>query len=242
VTTEPAVSSERVQREVVSFVRRSSRMRPGQRQTWRRHRDRYVVDVARRQTSTSVAAGAALDLPAVFGRTAPLVVEIGPGTGESLVRMAAQRPDANLLGFEVYEPALARLVGTLAAAEVGHVRLVQADAVDGLTHLLGPGSVAEVWLFFPDPWPKARHHKRRLVDRTFADLVAARLRPGGRWRLATDWQSYAGQMREVLDAHPAFVNEHGGWAPRWSARPVTRFERRGLDAGRRVFDLTYRRR
>jgi tRNA (guanine-N7-)-methyltransferase len=99
-----------------------------------------------------------------------------------------------------------------------------------------------VWLFFPDPWHKARHHKRRLLTTGFADLVASRMRQSGVWRLATDWQDYASWIREVLDDHPAFVNEHpGGWAPRWEARPMTRFEKRGLAAGRDIFDLAYRR-
>jgi tRNA (guanine-N7-)-methyltransferase len=97
-------------------------------------------------------------------------------------------------------------------------------------------------MFFPDPWHKTRHHKRRLLTTGFADLVAARMRPGAAWRLATDWEHYAGRMRDVLDDHPAFVNEHpGGWAPRWEGRPITRFERRGIVAGRHIFDLTYRR-
>ena len=125
------------------------------------------------------------------------------------------------------------------------MRLLQSDAVDGLRHLLGPDSVEEVWTFFPDPWPKVRHHKRRLVDRAFADLVASRLRPGGSWRLATDWSDYAAQMRAVLDAHPDLVNVGAaadGWAERCPDRPLTRFEQRGLEAGRTVRDLHYRRR
>jgi tRNA (guanine-N7-)-methyltransferase len=216
-------------------------MRPAQERAWRLHRHRFLLEVPRQELSTSVAPGAPLDLPDAFGREAPLIVEIGSGTGESLVTMATQRPDANVLAFEVYQPALARLIGSLVADEVSNVRAVEADAVDGLEHLLEPASIDELWLFFPDPWPKARHHKRRLVTTAFADLVAARVRSGGRWHLATDWEDYAERMRAVLDAHPAFVNEHPDWAPRWPDRPVTRFERRGLEAGRRVFDLAYRR-
>jgi tRNA (guanine-N7-)-methyltransferase len=188
-----------------------------------------------------VAAGPPLDLTAVFGRDAPLIVEIGPGTGESLVPMALQHRAANLLAFEVYQPALARVIGSLSEAELDHVRVVEADAVDGLSQLLPPESIDSLWMFFPDPWPKARHHKRRILSPAFADLVASRLKPGARWRLATDWAHYAGQMRDVLDGDPRFRNEHLGWAPRWSVRPVTRFEQRGLDAGRPVFDLTYQR-
>ena len=229
-------------REVVSFVRRGARMRPRQWRDWEGLRDAFVVDVPRGPTSTSVAPGAALDQVSAFGRQAPLVVEIGPGTGESLVPMAQARPEANVLGFEVYQPGIAKLIGLLDRHQVGNVRIVQADAVDGLARLLTAHSVAEVWTFFPDPWHKARHHKRRLLSPTFADLVASRLIPGGLWRLATDWADYAAVMRGVLDAHPAFHNPYGGWAPRWEARPVTRFERRGIQAGRAIFDLTYQRR
>ena len=126
---------------------------------------------------------------------------------------------------------------------MGNVRLVQANAVEGFATLLGAGSVDALWLFFPDPWHKSRHHKRRLVTADFVDLVASRLKPGAQWRLATDWEDYAEQMRRLLDEHPALVNQHpGGWAPRWAARPVTRFEERGLEAGRTVYDLAYQRR
>ncbi|MFT4165400.1 MAG: tRNA (guanosine(46)-N7)-methyltransferase TrmB [Microlunatus sp.] len=238
-------SEPRVRREVVSFVRRSTRMRPQQLRAWERLRHAYVLDIPRQTSSTSVKTGHRLDLTAAFGRAAPLIVEVGSGTGESLVAMAAARPDANVLAFEVYLPGIARTVSRLHDEQVGNVRLVQADVVDGFTHLLGPGSVAELWTFFPDPWPKARHHKRRLVDSSFADLVATRLRAGGDWRLATDWADYAEQIREVLDHHPDFENAAGtpdGWAERLPARPLTRFEQRGLDAGRTVRDLHYRRR
>jgi tRNA (guanine-N7-)-methyltransferase len=216
-------------------------MRPPQQRAWESHRHRFLVEVERDETSTSVAAQPPLDLVTLFGREAPLIVEIGPGTGESLVPMAQRHPEANLLAFEVYQPALARVIRSLSAAGVGNVRVIEADAVAGLSHLLPPQSIDRLWLFFPDPWPKVRHHKRRIVSSTFADLAASRLKPGGLWQLATDWEHYARQMRDVLDDHPRFRNEHPGWAPRRPARPVTRFERRGLDAGRRVFDLSYRR-
>jgi tRNA (guanine-N7-)-methyltransferase len=233
---------QRVHREVVSYVRRSARMRPTQRRAWDRHHDDFVLEVPQRETSTSIDAAARLDLPTAFGRVAPLVVEIGPGTGESLVPMAGARPEANVLAFEVYAPAVAQLVGGLARAQVSNVRIVAANGVEGLQHLVPAGGLDELWTFFPDPWPKARHHKRRLVDPGFAALVAARLRPGGLWRLATDWEDYALQMRQVLDAEAGLVDQHpGAWAPRWPDRPLTRFEGRGLEAGRTVRDLTYRR-
>jgi tRNA (guanine-N7-)-methyltransferase len=233
----------RVRRQVVSFVRRSARMRPQQRRAWQEHRDRFLLPVPRAETSTSVAPDAAVDLTAHFGRGAPLVVEIGPGTGEVVVAVARDRPDLNVLAFEVYEPAIASMLAQLSACGLENVRIVQADAVAGLRYLVPPASVELVLMFFPDPWHKARHHKRRLLTPAFANLVASRMGTGGIWRLATDWSDYAARMREVLDAHPGFLNEHpGGWAPRWEGRPLTRFERRGLDAGRQVFDLAYRRR
>ena len=235
----------RVDREVVSFVRRSARMRPTHQQAWERLRHRYVIDVPRRTTSTSISSGQSFDLVGVFGRRAPLVVEIGPGTGESLVAMASARPDVDILAFEVYLPGLARLVRRLDAEQVGNVRLVQGDAVDGLRNLLPADAlVDETWTFFPDPWPKTRHHKRRLVTAAFADLVSSRLASGGVWRLATDWQDYADQMRTVLDVHPELENLGGAdrWSKRYPARPITRFEQRGIEAGRTVRDLTYRRR
>ena len=148
--------------------------------------------------------------------------------------MAQQHRDANLLAFEVYQPALARVIGSLSAAELEHVRVVEADAVDGLSHLLPPESIDEPVDVLPGSVAQGSAPQA-------PDPVSRLRRPGGvparsraaSWRLATDWEHYAEQMRGVLDAHPRFRNEHRGWAPRWSARPITRFEQRGLDAGRR---------
>jgi tRNA (guanine-N7-)-methyltransferase len=232
----------RTRREVVSFVRRSNRMRPNQRRAWETYRDRYVLDVPRLDTSTSIHPAAAIDLIEVFGRGAELIVEIGPGAGDSLIPMAAARPQANVLALEVYQPAIARMLSQLARAGLDNVRIVEADAVAALEYLVPAGSVDEIWLFFPDPWHKARHHKRRLLTPEFAALAASRLRPGGTWRIATDWSDYADRIREVLDNDPFFVNLHpNSWPPRWDARPITHFEQRGLDAGRQIFDLGYRR-
>jgi tRNA (guanine-N7-)-methyltransferase len=227
-----------VRREIVSFVRRSNRMRPQQLRAWDRHYADFVLDVSRQATSTSVRPGRPLDLAAAFGREAPLIVEVGPGTGESLLPMARERPESNVLAFEVYSPAIAQILRRLAADQIENVRLVQADAAAGLAHLLPPSSIAELWTFFPDPWPKARHHKRRLITPAFADLAAARVEPGGLWRLATDWADYAEAMAAILERSPAWtaVDEQDR-----ADRPVTRFERRGLEAGRPVLDFTYRR-
>ena len=233
-----------VTREIVSFVRRSARLSDSQRRAWDEHADRWVVDVPRGETDTSIDPTYTVDLIELFGRAAPLIVEIGSGMGGSLVPMARDRPDSNVLAFEVYQPAVARTLAKLARERVDNVRLVQANAVEGLATMVTPGVIDEMWLFFPDPWHKSRHHKRRLLTPGFVDLVASRMRPGARWRLATDWPDYAVQMRQVLDQHPDFDSENlpQGWSPRWDARPVTRFEERGLAAGRTIVDLTYRRR
>lgn len=243
----------RVQRQVVSFVRRSDRMNPPQQKAWARHADQWLVPVTTLETETSVAPDQRLDLTALFGREAPLAVEIGTGTGESLAAMATAHPDWDILAFEVFQPAVASAMNLLGREGIGNVRFVMNDAAAGLRHLLPPGSITELWTFFPDPWHKTRHHKRRLVQPDFAALVASRLVPatgdtlGGLWRLSTDWEDYAQWLREVLDAEPALVNPHAGpdadgWAPRLGLRPITKFEAKGLRAGRTVRDLTYARR
>jgi tRNA (guanine-N7-)-methyltransferase len=232
----------RTRREVVSFVRRSNRMRPNQRRAWEAYRDRFVLDVPRLDTATSVHPAASLDLVRAFGRDAELIVEIGPGTGESLIPMAQARPLANVLAFEVYQPAIARMLAQLVRTGLDNVRIVEADAAAAMEHLVPVRSVDELWLFFPDPWHKARHRKRRLLTPEFAALSASRMKPDGMWRIATDWADYAERMRQVLDGDPCYANLHpNGWAPRWQGRPITHFEQRGLDAGRQIFDLAYRR-
>jgi tRNA (guanine-N7-)-methyltransferase len=232
----------RARREVVSFVRRSNRMRPNQRRAWETHRKQFVLDVPRMDTSTSIHPAVSVDLVEAFGREADLIVEIGPGAGESLIPMAVARPQANLLAIEVYQPAIARMLAQLVRTGVDNVRIVEADAVAAFEYLLPDQSVDEIWLFFPDPWHKARHHKRRLLTPEFAALSAARMKPGGILRIATDWADYADRIREVLDSNPCLANMHpDGWAPRWATRPITHFEQRGLDAGRQIFDLAYRR-
>lgn len=178
------------------------------------------------------------ELPRLFDRAAPLVIEIGFGVGEALISLAAARPECNIVGFEVWQPGVADCLAAL-SDDVRNVRLSTLDAAWCFEHVIPTGSVSELWTFFPDPWPKARHHKRRLINPRFAALVADRLACGGAWRLATDWPHYAEQMRGVLDNEPALA---GGITDRYAGRPLTRFERRGLTAGRPVTDLTYRRR
>ena len=173
-----------------------------------------------------------------FGRDAPLIVEVGSGIGESTAALAAARPSYDVLALEVWLPGVADGLGRVAEAGVSNVRFCSVDAVWSMEHLVAEGSLAGLWSFFPDPWPKKRHHKRRLVNAGFAHLAATRLAPGATWRLATDWADYAEQMREVLDAEPSLS---GGVTARWDERPVTRFERKGLAAGRAITDLAYTR-
>lgn len=179
-----------------------------------------------------------LEPEAAFGRRAPLVVEIGSGMGEATAAMAAADPARDVLAVEVHTPGLGNLLRLVEAAGLTNVRVVEADARGVLRDLLPPGSVDEVRVFFPDPWPKARHAKRRLVGPEFADLVAARLRPGGRLHIATDWAAYAEQALAVLGSHPSYDVVSRERAD----RPVTRFEQRGTDAGRAVADLVVARR
>lgn len=218
-------------REVLSYSRRGSRFTPRQQEAWDAHHERWVIP------------DEAVDEPGFrlsdwFGREAPLMVEIGSGVGEATGVLAAARPAYDVLALEVWRPGIAASLAEVAAAGAANVRFCSVDAVWMLEHVVAPGQLAELWTFFPDPWPKTRHHKRRLVDEAFARLVASRLAPGGAWRLATDWADYAEQMRSVLDAEPRLT---GGVVPRWDERPVTKFERKGVEAGRAITDLCYRR-
>jgi tRNA (guanine-N7-)-methyltransferase len=217
-------------REVLSYSRRGGRFTPSQQESWdAHHADWAIPDEAVDDPSFS--------WPSVFGREAPMIVEIGSGVGEATAVLAAQRPAYDIVALEVWRPGVAHTLGLLADEGADNVRLLSVDAVWCLEHLFGPGGLEELWTFFPDPWPKKRHHKRRLVTPEFAALVGSRLRPGGRWRLATDWAEYADRMRTVLDGEPQL---EGGRTERWSDRPVTKFERKGIAAGRTIVDLTYR--
>jgi tRNA (guanine-N7-)-methyltransferase len=222
-------------REVLTYARRGSRFTPQQAAAWEAHHERWVIpDEAVDEEGFS--------FDTWFGRGPDdrdgLIVEIGSGVGEATAALAAQRPSYDVLAFEVWRPGVAATLARLEAAGADNVRLCSVDAVWSLEHLLAPGSIAELWTFFPDPWHKKRHHKRRLVTPSFARLVCERLRQGGGWRLATDWADYAEQMVEVLDAEPGL---EGGIVTRWEERPVTKFERKGVAAGRSITDLRYTR-
>jgi len=222
-------------RQVLTYARRGSRLTDGQSAAWERcHHRWWIPDEA--------VDAEGFDVTGRFeDPTAPLVVEIGSGNGEATAALAAARPSVNILAFEVWHPGVAQTFLRLEESGAENVRMISVDAVWSMQHLLDEGQVAELWTFFPDPWPKKRHHRRRLVNPSFAEVAARRLAPGGVWRLATDWPDYAKQMVAVLEAEPALENVHDRAAPRWQDRPVTRFERRGIEAGRPITDLAYRR-
>lgn len=235
--------AEPFQSRTVSFVRRDNRLRPRLQRAWDEHHEAWVLDVPRVQASMSVAPGYLLDAVRDFGRPAPLVVEIGSGTGDAVIQGAQESPGTNFLAVEVYRPGMAATLAKIVRHDLTNVRLVQADAVQVLQHMLVRGSVAELWVFFADPWHKNRHHKRRLVNQGFAELAASRLAPGGALRLATDWADYARQMRDVLAGCGSLTNPYGGdgFAPRFEGRVMTRFEQKALVSGSAIYDLELRR-
>lgn len=181
-----------------------------------------------------------LDLATLFGRTAPVVLEIGFGMGDSTAAMAAADPGRDYLAVEVHTPGIGNLLALVGEQGLTNVRVVHGDAME-LVRKVPPGSLDAVHAFFPDPWPKARHHKRRLVQPAHVALLRERLRAGGTVHCATDWAGYAEAMAETLAADPGLVNVYEGFAPRPEHRPATKFERRGLSSGRAIFDLIFRR-
>lgn len=228
--------------EPVSFVRRSGRMSEAQERAFTDLAPHYLLDVPRDIASTSVHPEARLDPASEYGREAPLIVEIGSGQGHAIVAAAASRPGDDFLAVEVFRAGLARTMLDADKAGARNLRLVEANAPEVLQSFLPQGAASEVWIFFPDPWHKKRHTKRRMVRAGFGPTAARALRDGGVLRLATDWEDYALQMREVLDAEPLLERAfEGEWAERYEGRIMTAFERKGLAKGRDIRDLTYRR-
>ncbi|GAA4778627.1 tRNA (guanosine(46)-N7)-methyltransferase TrmB [Microbacterium gilvum] len=226
----------------VSFVRRSGRMSEAQERAWAELAPRYVIDVPRAIASTSVHPDARLVPAEAYGREAPFVVEIGSGQGHAIVHAASSAPERDFLAIEVFRAGLARTMLDADAAGLRNLRLVEANAPEVLETLLPEASVDEVWIFFSDPWHKKKHNKRRMVRDGFGAQSGRALRDGGLLRLATDWEDYALQMREVLDAAPEFERAFDGeWADRFDGRVMTAFERKGIDKGRDIRDLVYRR-
>ena len=219
-------------RTVRSFVPRAGRMTRAQQRAWQDLWPSLGVEMT----------GSTFDLDAIFGRSARRTVEIGFGNGEALLSLAASRPAEDFLGIEVHRPGVGHLMLRCEELAVLNLRIVSHDAVDVLERLT-PACLDEVLLYFPDPWPKKRHHKRRIVQDGFVALVASGLRNGGVFRLATDWQPYADWMLETLGRCPLLRNESpdGAWSPRPASRPPTRFELRGQRLGHAVWDLAYRR-
>ncbi len=218
-------------RVLTTYSRRGGRLDARQQAAWDAHKDAWLVP-------EHAVDAAEFDPARWFGREAPLIVEIGSGVGEAVAALAQARPAHDILAFEVWRPGVASTFVALERAGVQNVRVLSVDAVWSMRSLFAPGQLAELWTFFPDPWHKSRHHKRRLVTAEFAAVAASRLADGGLWRLATDWPEYADQMRSVLDAEPLL---EGGVSERWADRPVTKFERRGVAEGRPITDLCYRR-
>lgn len=221
-------------RSVVSYVNRGGRMTAGQQRAWQQHWHRLGRDISGLPPGP-------LETADWFGRQAPVLLEIGSGMGETTAALAAAEPEYNYLAVEVYEPGLAQLIMRAEALGISNLRLLRGDAVVLLRDHLPAGSLAGARIFFPDPWPKTRHHKRRLVQPPFVSLLASRLAPGAVLHLATDWQHYAEQMLAVCSAEPMLRNRYERFAPRPEWRPVTKFERRANEAGRASYDLLFER-
>jgi tRNA (guanine-N7-)-methyltransferase len=224
------------QRHIRSFAMRRGRVTSGQKRAYEQVLPRIAVPYAAHP----------LDLARAFGRAAPVVLEIGFGMGETTAAIAGTRPEIDFLGVEVFAAGVGALARRIDEQDLSNIRIVQHDAVEVVREMLAPGSLAGVHIYFPDPWPKARHHKRRLVAAPFIALLASRIAAGGYLHCATDWQHYAEQMLAVLSAEPQLVNVHPGYAPAArnpiAERPTTKFHARGERLGHGVWDLVFIRR
>jgi len=232
MTSTPADLAPDALRRIRSFVLREGRMTPAQQRAFDQHWTTYGLDYA----------AAPRDFSAVFGRVAPTVLEIGFGNGEALAWASENDQARDFIGVEVHGPGVGRLMNALAARDARNVRLYRHDAVEVLEHEIAPGTLSEVRIWFPDPWHKKRHHKRRIIQPAFVQLLASRMAEHGLLHLATDWEPYAEHMREVLEAAPGWRNAvaPGAFAEQPAWRIETHFERRGLKLGHGVRDLLYR--
>lgn len=228
-----SVSGATRRRPVRSYVRREGRLTPAQ----KRALENYLSEYEFPQSE------AAVDLAAIFGRRAPTTLEIGFGNGDALAELAAAHPERNYIGVEVHRPGVGHLLMRIEKAGLENVRVANRDGTQVLRNEIPDDSLDEILVYFPDPWPKERHHKRRLIQSEFALMVSAKLAVGGRLELATDWGEYAEQMQGVLRGTPGLesLGENGGYTERPSWRPETRFEVRGQRKGHEIFDLAYRR-
>jgi len=215
-----------------SYVLRQGRFSPGQQRAYAELLPRFGISYEAKP----------VDLDQAFGRHAPVVVEVGSGMGETTARIAAENPATDYLAIEVHAPGVGSLLRQVEEAGLTNVRVVRHDAVEVLRDMVAPGSLAGIHVFFPDPWPKKRHHKRRLLQPDFAALAASRLAPGGVLHVATDWQEYADHVLAVLSATPGLANTVDAFAPRPATRPQTKFEKRGIKLGHGVWDIIFRKR
>jgi len=222
----------RPQRSIRSYVLRQGRLTPAQQRACEAFLPLFGIPYR----------DATLDLDQAFGRSAPRILEIGFGMGETTADIAARHPENDYLGIEVHTPGVGSLLTRIVEAGATNVRVIQHDAVEVLRVMITPASLDGVHIYFPDPWPKKRHHKRRLIQPPFIALLSSRMKPGAYLHVATDWEDYAQQILEVLAAEPALVNTASGFAPRPEWRPKTKFETRGLKLGHRVWDVVFRRR
>lgn len=223
---------------IVSFAARSTRLKGRQEKAWAELAPQFILQPERLISRTSIAPDQRLDIAKAFGREdARTIVEIGSGQGECVEHAAVSNPDTNFMPIEVYMPGLASTLHRIKRTGVKNIRLIQADAAEALNHYLPERSIDELWVFFPDPWHKSRHNKRRLIQPEFLPKAARVLKAGGVWRLATDWLEYAEQMVEVIDASPYFTAVPT--RERFEGRVETSFERKGLAKGRVITDLTY---
>ena len=214
-----------------SFVLRQGRISPAQSRALADLWPKYGIEFAQQP----------LDLVHVFGRRAPVILEIGFGMGETSAQIAASRPDHDFVGVEVHAPGVGALLAKVAAQELRNVRVIRHDAVEVVAHMIAPDSLFGVHVFFPDPWPKKRHHKRRLLSPAFVHALAQRLAARGYLHAATDWEDYANEMLATFASEPLLENTAEGFAPRPASRPQTKFEARGLRLGHASYDLLFRR-
>ena len=221
-------------RTVVSFVNRGGRLTVGQARAWERHWPTLGREI------TALPEGP-LDFDEWFGRSAPVMLEIGSGMGETTARLAEAAPETNYVAVDVYQPGLAQLMMRAESADLKNLRLLRGDAVVLLERHVPEESLSGVRIYYPDPWPKKKHHKRRLVQPSLVSVIASRLVPGGTLHLATDWEHYAEHMLAVCTAEPRLRNPHAGWAPRPEWRPLTKFESRAEEEGRVSRDLIFER-
>lgn len=222
-------SDDKRHRHIRSFVLRQGKMSDAQKHWVQTLYPKYGL-AYQKQTA---------DFSSEFGRVAPLIVEIGFGMGDATAQIAAARPQDNFLGLEVHAPGVGALLNKIETQELANLRVLQHDAVEVLRDMIAPNSLAGVHVYFPDPWPKVRHHKRRLLQPPLVQLLASRLQPGGYLHCATDWENYAQQMLQILSAEPQLKNTVQDYAPRPDYRPMTKFEQRGLKLGHGVWDLVF---